>query len=299
MSKRFLLSIILVLIIINIATLLFWNKNDDVTIDNKGGKKILTNEPVATVGNEEISYHTWQGSLQADHGEVQLKKLIDRSVVKQLAEQENIKIDEKIIDHGVALLTTMQGVMTEDEVVEAEKKWREDILHRHQLEALLAEDIRISEEEVQSFYTAYHKQYEFTASLQFSHIIVDDFDTAEKIIEELEEGASFAMLAKEYSIDEETRSVGGYLGYFTSTSQFLPTGYYDKGANMEEHSYSEPFNADGGVAIIYLHRYLPDITFTYDEIKDQIRNELALQEAEQVLSADPLWGKLDVEWIYE
>lgn len=304
MSKRFLLSIVLVLILTNIATLLFWNQNNDQSdvdfvIDNKGEKQISTAQPVAKIGNEEIFYEDWKNSLQKDHGEMHLKKLIDRAVVKQLAEQKDIQISEKVIDHGVALLTTMQSVMTEDEISKAEEKWREDLLYRYQLESLLAEDVKISEEEVQSFYNSYHKQYDFSSSLQFSHIIVEDAETAEKVMEELDAGASFDLLAKEYSMDEETRELGGYLGYYTSTSQFLPEGYYERAEGMEEHSFSEPFNTGAGFAIIYLHRHLPSISFTYDEIKDQIRNELALQEIEQVLTAESLWEQLDIEWIYE
>ena len=70
MSKRFLLSIILVLILTNMITLLFWNQNDhkpgsDV-IDHKGEKQITTNKPVATIEGEEISYEDWNKALQAE-----------------------------------------------------------------------------------------------------------------------------------------------------------------------------------------------------------------------------------------
>lgn len=300
MSKRLLLSIVLVLIITNIATLLFWNQNSDHTdIDNGEGKRIKIKEPVAMIDDKEISYEDWKSSLQKDYGEIHLKKLIDREVVKELAEKRDIQINEKIIDHGVSSLATMQSVMSEDEIATVEEKWREDVLYQYQLEALLAEGITVPEEEVQEFYNIYHNQYDFSASIQFSHIIVEDFDTADKIVKELDEGASFNLLAQEYSIDEDTKDSGGYLGYFSATSQFVPTGYYDKANEMEEHSYSEPFNAGNGVAIIYLHRHLPEITFTFDELKDQIKNELALKENEQMLTADPLWEELEIDWIYE
>lgn len=303
MSKRFLLSIILVLILTNMITLLFWNQNDhkpgsDV-IDHKGEKQITTNKPVATIEGEEISYEDWNKALQAEYGEMHLKKLIDRSVVEQLAEKRDIQINEKLIDHDIALLTTMQSVMTEDEIATAEEKWREDLLYRYRLEALLAEDIDISEEEVKNFYEGYKNQYDFSSSLQFSHIIVESLEEAEKVIDELDAGASFDLLAKEYSIDEETKDVGGYLGYFTSTSQFLPAGYYEKAVDMEEYSYSKPFDTGDGFAIIYLHRHLPSINFTYDEIKDQIKIELALKDQGKILSADLLWEQLDIDWIYE
>src|SRR5699024_7864694 len=135
-------------------------------INKQGGRQIKTNQPVATIGDQEILYKDWEDSLQVDHGESHLKTLIDKEVVKQLAEQKNIQISEKLIDYGVALLTTMQSVMTEEEIAAAEKEWREDLLYRYQLEALLAEDIEVSEEEVQEFYDGYQKQYDFSASLQ-------------------------------------------------------------------------------------------------------------------------------------
>lgn len=304
MSKRLLLSIILVLILTNMITLFLWNQNDhesdkSVYIDETKDKQITNHEPVATIEDEEIFLDDWTKSLQAEYGEKHLKKLIDRTVVEQLAKEKDIQINEKLIEHDIALLTTMQSVMTKEEIAEAEEKWREDLLYRYRLEALLAEDISVSEEEVQTFYDGYHKQYDFSSSLQFSHIIVEDLEKAEKVIKELDDGASFELLAKEYSIDEETKDSGGYLGYFTSTSQFIPAGYYEKAVDMEEYSYSQPFDTGNGFAIIYLHRHLPSINFTYDEIKDHIKNELALKKQEKILTADPLWEQVNIDWIYE
>src|SRR5699024_6506400 len=136
---------------------------------------------------------------------------------------KNIQINEKLVDSEIALLMTMQGVMTQDEVEKEEESLRSDIKHRYLLEALLAEGVSIPEEEIQTFYNNYHKQYNFSESVQFSHIIVDNMDQAEKVISELDQGASFSLLAQEYSIDDETRAKGGYLGYFSTSSQFVPT----------------------------------------------------------------------------
>src|SRR5699024_4674674 len=129
--------------------------------------------------------------------------------------------------------------------------------------------------------------------------IVDNMDQAEKVISELDQGASFSLLAQEYSIDDETRAKGGYLGYFSTSSQFVPTGYYDIAKEMDEHTYSEPFKVGDGVAIIYLHRILPAYEFNYEELKDHIKNELALNELGQSLTADPLWDEFEIEWVFE
>jgi len=298
MSKKLLLSIIVVLLITNIASLVFLNRGEKVALD-EGGTELSSQDPVATIDGEDITYKQWMDALRGAQGKQHLKSMIDREVVKQLAEENNIEIDEKIIQREIAFLTTMQGIMTEEEYAREEERWREDIIYRYQLQELLTADKSLPEEELQNYYDSYGTQYNFSASMQLSHILVDDFETAEKIVEELDQGASFDLLAQEYSNDEETKNDGGYLGYIYTASQFLPESYEEMANEMDTGTYSEPFQAENGIAVIYLHNKLPAIEFTYDEMKPYIESELLLQESGQSLKADPLWEQLEVEWIYE
>lgn len=260
---------------------------------------VKSDNPVATVNGKTISFYDWMDALRLNEGEAQLKKLVDQEVVSQLAHKKHIIVDDKVINREIAHLTTMQPLIDKEEMNKLEKIWRKDILYRYQLQALLTMDTPISEEKVNKYYAKYPKQYDFSPSVQISHIVVEKMETAKKITNELEQGASFSLLAREYSIDQATADSGGYLGYFTKNSQFLPKGYFDHALNMKEYSYSEPFASNNGVAIIFLHRYLPGVTFTFDEIKPYIKSELALEEMGQILNADPLWDLLDVNWIYE
>jgi foldase protein PrsA len=298
MSKKLLLGIIVVLLITNIASLLLWNQGGDVSVNGNDEKKFSSNEPVATIAGEEISYKQWMDELRTNHGQKQLKAMIDSKAVKQLADEEQIVVDEKLVQRDISFLYTMQGPMTEEEAAKEEEKWREDIVYRYQLQQLLTRDTTIPEEELQNYYNEYGDQYNFSSSLQLSHILVDDFKTAEKVYAELDQGASFGLLAREYST-VETKNDGGYLGSIYTSSQFLPSSYEEQATKMDEHNYSEPFQAESGVAILYLHKKLPAIEFTYEEIKPYMESELALQELGQTLNADSLWEKLDVEWIYE
>ncbi|MFS0673883.1 peptidyl-prolyl cis-trans isomerase [Ornithinibacillus sp. 179-J 7C1 HS] len=297
MSKKLLLGIIVVLLITNVTTMLLW-KNDQPEESVGENEAIDTKKPVASINGTKISFQDWMKSLRNNYGKKELKTIIDREVVKQLAEENNITVSDKVIERDIATLTTMQGLVSEEELKEMEASWREDIVYRYQLEALLAQDIQVSDAEVESYFNKYDRQYQFSESVQLSHILVSDMDTAEKVYDELLAGASFSLLAKEYSIDEETRERGGYLGFNSVNTEFLPANYFDIAEGLEEYSYSEPFVTDNGVAILFLHKELPDITFTYDELKPYIRNELALQSVNQNLVADPLWEKLDIEWIF-
>lgn len=300
MSKKLLMGIIAVLLITNIATLIFKDSKDQVVLNEEDGeeKTVSNKEPVASVAGEEIIYADWMKELREAHGEKQLRTMIDREIVEQLAEEKNIEISEKVIERELAYLIAMQGAMTEDEYAAAEEKWRDEIIYRYQLEFLLTEDISVPEEEIQTYYEGYKNQYNMSAAMQISHILVGNMDTAEKVYAELESGASFELLAQEYSLDEETNKDGGYLGFMNTNSQFFPNGYEEVASEMEEHTYSEPFVADNGVAIIYLQQAVPAIEFEYEEIKDYVKSELALSQEKMALDAAPLWEKLEVDWIF-
>ncbi|MCF3944450.1 peptidylprolyl isomerase [Oceanobacillus alkalisoli] len=299
MSRKLLWGIITVLLITNIATLLFMSQNDDVIVSEDGEEKaIRSNEPVATIDGEDVTYADWMTVLRENHGEKALQSLIDRHLVSKLAEEKNIEISEKVIERELAYLTSMQGPLEEEELARAEEKWREEVIYRYQLEFLLTEDVPIPEAEVEEYYNVYKNQYDFSPAMQLSHILVSDMETAERIYGELEQGANFEQLARENSIDDETKNSGGYLGFINTSSQFFPDGYEEIANEIGEHSYSTPFAAGNGVAIIYLHQALPEIEFSYEEIKPYVENELALHEKNISLQATPLWEEHEIDWLY-
>src|SRR5690625_3244348 len=173
MSKRLLLGIIIVLLITNIATLLFWSADKYVVVDRNGeDRKRNSKNPAAMVDGTKISYNEWMTSLRENNGEKHLKTMIDQTVVKQLARQKNIKVDEKVIDREIALLTSTQGVMTEEETKRKEEKWHESITYRYQIEALMTEDIDKTAEEISKNNEVYKKQYDYKPSRQFTNIVV-------------------------------------------------------------------------------------------------------------------------------
>lgn len=295
MSKNLLLGVIIILLITNIATLLIW-RNEGVNVGD--GRKLSSNDEVAIIGNDDISFAQWSDSLRNNYGKKHLRSMIDQAVVQQLAADKGLKISDKVIAREIAMLTTMQGVTSASTYEKLEKQWEEDITYRYQLEMLLTEGTPIPEQEIKNHYNTYGDQYNFTSSMQISHIVVDNMETANKVYQELESGASFKLLAREYSIDESSKAEGGYLGFIYTTSQFFPNGYAEVAENIEEHSYSKPFVADDGVVILYLHRKLPSITFTYEEMKPYIKSELALHKQNQSLDATPLWEEMEIDWLY-
>ncbi|MFP3359709.1 Asd/ArgC dimerization domain-containing protein, partial [Planococcus sp. SIMBA_143] len=65
----------------------------------------------------------------------------------------------------------------------------------------------------------------------------------------------------------------------------FPAGYEDVVADMEEHSYSKPFEVGSGYAIVYLHKRLSAIDFTYEEMKMINETKKIMHDAELHVAA--------------
>ncbi|MCD5326119.1 MULTISPECIES: peptidyl-prolyl cis-trans isomerase [Pontibacillus] len=302
MTRKLLWGIIVVLLVTNLTTLLVWvntKEQDSTSSTNKLAPVVeATEEPVALVGDEKIHHEEWMATLQEQYGEDILREMIDKQVVFQLADQFEVDISNKLIQRELALMETMLPVMDESEIKLKREQWENDVQYRYFLEDLLTKDIGISEKKIKDFYEDHQDQYEFHTTYQFSHIVLPSKETALKVKEELDNGAEFSMLAREYSEDEYTKDKGGYLGYFSVESRYLPSSYYEEAESLGQGEYSSPFQTDQGFVLLQLHRTLPPITFTYEEVKEQIKREIALDYVSGSLSASPLWKEIGVNWIY-
>ncbi|MBU5595518.1 peptidyl-prolyl cis-trans isomerase [Amphibacillus sp. MSJ-3] len=297
--RKLMLIIILVLMTTNVLTYILMNKDKGETDKHyPPSEEIDEKEPVATINEEEIYYEDWMRYLETHFGEEGLKEMIDRQVITELADQNGFVVDPEIIDLEVAFLATLAGQLPEDQVEATEQEWRETLEYRLLTDMLFTKDVDVKEEDIQTYYETYQSQYHFSHRVELSHIVVDDQETADRVYQELEDGADFQALAYEYSIDDDSRPAGGYLGFYTKDSNFLPVNYFDQTNDMEQYSYSEPFQGDQGYVILYLHRELPEIELDYEQLKEYIRAKIAIEELGETPTVDMFWDDLDIDWIY-
>ncbi|SHN37387.1 peptidylprolyl isomerase [Gracilibacillus kekensis] len=299
-SRLVLWSIILLLLITNITTFLIFsgdNSKEEYRLDEN--TKIDRNKPLAEIENEEILYQDWMDQLVRLYGEKVLTDLIDQEVVFQLAEKEDIDIHPKIIERELSRMMIMQGLQTPEEREQQITKWTEQIKFRYFLQYLLTEDISIPESEIEEYYNTFQNQYQFDDMIQLSHILVSNQQEAELVIAKLEEGMSFAQVANEYSSDTETAGQGGYLGYYSETSSFIPDQYYEEAISIDEGTYSEPLSVGSGYAIIFHHQHLSAIQLSYDEAYQEVRQDIALDRMETDVDPSILREQLEVDLIYK
>ncbi|WP_203300469.1 SurA N-terminal domain-containing protein [Marinobacter sediminum] len=146
----------------------------------------------------------------------------------------------------------------------------------------LAESIEISDDELQGYYETRADDLA-REERRAAHILIEDGEDADQTMatlqQKLADGASFADLAKEYSIDTVSAEEGGDLGY-------AGRGVYNEAFEealfaLEKGEVSEPVETSFGVHLIKLEDVRRSDVPALSEIEGQLRSELARERAEE------------------
>lgn len=133
--------------------------------------------------------------------------------------------------------------------------------------------------DAEAYYNENSDQFDVADQVKAKHILVDDKETAEDIIKQLDEGADFSELAKEYSTDSATAQQGGELGYFTADEMI--TEFSDAAFALEVGEYTkEPVETSYGYHVILCEDKKAAHHQTFDEVKDELTDQLTNQEVQ-------------------
>ena len=253
-------------------------------------------ETVAKVGEVEITREEWMNILEQQYGRMTLKELINDEVIDQLAKEYDIEVDEEEVTRESTYFNSMYG-MSPLENLEGDE-WKNEIRRVIILEELLTKDVTIPEEDMKRYFEENQHLFSIPDTYHLAHIVVRTEEEANQTIEELKDGSSFAVLAMERSIDEFTSAQGGSLGFVSLEDHTIPSVYGDIAVEMEPETWSDPVKLENGFAILYLHEKIEGQAWKYEEVKDQIRRKIALEQIETPISAKEFWDELEVEWFY-
>jgi parvulin-like peptidyl-prolyl isomerase len=108
-------------------------------------------------------------------------------------------------------------------------------------------DVKVTDADIQKYYTEHKSDYSVAASRDVRHILVNNKALANKLEAQLKAGASFAVLAKKYSKDPGSAANGGKLT--VSKGQTVPE--FDKEAfALKTNETSPPVHTQYGWHII-------------------------------------------------
>lgn len=151
-----------------------------------------------------------------------------------------------------------------------------------------------TDQEVSEFYEANKDRYNQPETVKASHILVDNEDKAKEILTDLNNGMSFEEAATNFS-SCPSKENGGDLGEFTR-GQMVPE--FDEAVfNMEEGDLSEPVKTQFGYHIIKVVNRTKEGTSTFEDVKDQVKNQVIIQKQQTnyLNKVNELKGKYEVE----
>ena len=255
---------------------------------------------VAEIGAEKIT-------------EADLDAHIERSIENQLAPMEAFMSPEQVREQKNRLLEQYRDSQRKQEFLQS---WlAQEILYRQALDEGLSEKpetkqmladvtrgllsqqlmneklasrINITETDVQTYYNANKDKYVAPARARIAHIRVAQEDEAAELLEKLADGADFAELAKEFSLDEGTKSGGGVI-----TEDVVEGAYVSGIGDANEINaaifavespkvLAQAFETDGGWEIVKVQEKHPARQLSFDEVRQQVMQELLGRKRQEV-----------------
>lgn len=254
-------------------------------------------ETVATIGKKTILRQDWLNELESRYGKDVLKEMVDQKVIEEMAEKYHINVSSQDVDREFRMLQSTINSFTKQNS-KNEKKWKEQIRSNLLLEELLTKDVKVSNNELESYYQKNKDLFDVPSAYHLSHIVVPTLEEADKARQELAQGSDFSALAMERSIDEFSANDGGDIGYISVGDERYPSQYIEVAKELKTGDYSMPLKVEDGYAILKLGGKVSGKKYSFDDVKEQIRRQIALEQMKSPASATTFWDDAKVEWFY-
>ncbi|MEH7074863.1 peptidyl-prolyl cis-trans isomerase [Neobacillus drentensis] len=292
MGRKQLWLVIAGLVLVNCLTIVFF-----LTKTELAGSTLLNEEPVATIGKKSILRQEWLNELEARYGKDVLKEMVNQKVVEEMAAKYKIKVWSQDVERELRMLQATTNSFTKQNN-KNEKRWKEQIRTNLLLEELLTKDVKVSTGELESYYEKNKDLFNVPSAYHVSQIVVASLDEADKTLQELAQGSDFSTLAMERSIDEFSANEGGDIGYISEGDERYPSQYIEIVKELKKDEYSQPVQVEEGYAILKLEKKITGRTYTFADVKEQIRRQIAIEQMKSTASASIFWEEAGVEWYY-
>ena len=268
-KKNKLLSALLLAFIIAAGVFLTFTLNQD--------------DAVASINGEKITKDELYTKLVKQYGSGTVDQMINDKIVEAEAEKKKITVSNSTISSEIDKLKEQYGgedafkqaLVNNNTTLTALKN---DVKNYLLIKKLLEPEIKITEDEMKTYFEENKGSFATAEQVKASHILVADEKTAKEIKQKLDNGEDFATLAKKYSTDESTKDKGGELGYFAKGT--MVTEFDNVAFTLPVNKISDPVKTEYGYHIIKVEDKKAAQAANYEASKAEIKETLFDQKVD-------------------
>lgn len=248
-------------------------------------------EAVVKTAAGDVTKDDFYEALKDDYGEATLYQLVTTKVLEDKYKVEQDEIDSEVENYkSQAEETGMDFEMwLQNEGFSDEAAFKDVIKQSLLQKAALSEGLEVTDEEIEDHYDRMKKE------IDAQHILVEDEETANKVIKEIDKDEDFAELAKEYSSDGSAED-GGNIGYF-SVGDMVPE-FEEAAFEMKKGDISDPVQSQSGFHIIKVN----DIRDSEEDIGSLEDNKKDIEDqllTEKISAIDPAEAQEKIDKILD
>lgn len=286
--KKSTLIIITILISVTIMILFFFKNKDEPSgiLASVNGRPIKLEEFKARFSEIVSNSKDLDNETLIELKNTLLKRIIVENLILEEVKLRNIKVSKDELTRYANNIKN--NISTEAfgqllvEQFKTEYSWTEDLKRKLLLEKclsqLIIEKIKLSEKEIEEYYTNYYLDKVSKEKVKLAQIFTYKKETAEEALNELKNGALFTDVAIKYSESPEGKK-GGYLGEISKNTNI---DIFDIAFEMKESDISDIIQSDYGFHIIKLIKIISPKKNSLLDAKSFIFNEM-INQKEKIL----------------
>ena len=206
---------------------------------------------------------------------------------KRLEDKEQrIKFLEQLVEVSLCSIEAGKKGMDKDKLIQSRiRNATDNILAREYIKREVIDKITISDKEVEEYYKTHLQEFTRPEQVKARHILIKASPKAEseewtkalaraqELKRQLDKGADFVTLAKEYSDDLRSKRKGGYLGLINRGGKFGPE-FSQIAFTLDIGEVSDPVKTSQGYHIIKVEDKRPEMITPLDKVKGGIEAKL-------------------------
>lgn len=158
-------------------------------------------------------------------------------------------------------------------------------------EERLTGDVSVTDAEVEAYYLSHPSAYQSEERIEARQIVVDDLELAQSLRQQVVDGASFADLAAEHSLELADRqgALGAAAGETTPRPvgrPALPTAVANAAFALRGRGLTEVVESNQRYYLVQVDAYLPADTLPFADVEERVRTDVTEAKRAGIVEAE-------------